>query len=155
MLSNLNMLQTHATPMKQTIFFDLSGVLLHDAGVIQEGLIFVRECIANNCTVGIISNLDAATFAKARAELPHLFTLFSEHHITLPHIAGSSKPSRAIYEHAMQKMNVEPMHCFFIDDSKVNVIAAQEYGMTAVHHSDWKNTRDELILCGLKLKELK
>lgn len=138
--------------MKQTVLFDLSGVLLSDAEVIEEGLAFVRECISNNCTIGIISNLDAATFAKAQTEIPHLFNLFSEHHIILPHIAGSSKPSRAIYEHALEKMNVDRIDCFFVDDSKVNVIAAQEYGIMAVHHTDWKNTRKELILCGLKLK---
>jgi FMN phosphatase YigB (HAD superfamily) len=139
--------------MKQTVLFDLSGVLLFDAQVIQEGLAFVRECIANNLNVGIISNLNSVTFDIVREQMPHLFILFPEQHITLPHIAGSAKPSRAIYEHAMQKMNVEPTHCFFIDDSKVNVIAAQEYGMTAVHHGDWKTTRKELILCGLRLKE--
>lgn len=138
--------------MKQTVIFDLSGVLLFDTQVIKEGLAFVRECQANNCTIGIISNLDAAAFEIVREQMPQLFTLFPEHHITLPHMVGVGKPSRAIYEHAMQKMNVEPMHCFFIDDSKVNVIAAQEYGIMAVHHIDWKNTRNELILCGLKLK---
>ena len=54
----------------------------------------------------------------------------------------------------MQKMNVDPAHCFFIDDSKINVIAAQEYGITAVHHSDWKTTKQELIIYGLKLKDV-
>lgn len=139
--------------MKQIVLFDLSGVLLYDAQVIEEGLAFVRECLANNHAIGIISNLDPVTFGIVREQLPHLFTLFPEHHITVPHMVGVGKPSRAIYEHAMQKMKVEPMHCFFIDDSKANVIAAQEYGMTAVHHVDWKNTRDQLILCGLNLKK--
>jgi FMN phosphatase YigB (HAD superfamily) len=138
--------------MKQTVLFDLSGVLLFDAQVIEEGLAFVRECLANNLAIGIISNLDSVTLSIVREKMPHLFTLFPEHHITLPHMAGVAKPSREIYEHALQKMNVEPMHCFFIDDSKVNVIAAQEYGMTAVHHTDWKATREELIICGLKLR---
>jgi FMN phosphatase YigB (HAD superfamily) len=138
--------------MKQTVFFDLSGVLLQDAQVIEQGLAFVKECIENNLNIGIISNLGSDFFELASTQMPHLFTLFPEHHITLPHLAGATKPSREIYEHALQKMNVEPMHCFFIDDSKVNVIAAQEYGMTAVHHTDWKATREELIICGLKLR---
>jgi len=137
--------------MKQTVLFDLSGVLLFEAQVIEEGLAFVRECVESNLTIGIISNLDSVLFGIVREQMPQLFTLFPEHHITVPHMAGAAKPSREIYEHAMQKMNVQPAHCFFIDDSKVNVIAAQEYGMTAVHHSDWKATREELILCGLKL----
>lgn len=140
--------------MKQTILFDLSGVLLSDAQVIEEGLAFVRECLTNNHAIGIISNLDPVTLGIVREQMPHLFTLFPEHHITVPHMVGAAKPSRAIYEHAIQKMNVEPMHCFFIDDVKMNVIAAQEFGMTAVHHIDWKNTREELILCGLKLKDI-
>lgn len=139
--------------MKQTVLFDLSGVLLREAQVIEEGLAFVRECVENNLNIGIISNLDPVLFIIVREQMPHLFTLFPEHHITVPHMVGAAKPSRAIYEHALQKMKVDPTHCFFIDDSKVNVIAAQEYGITSVHHVDWKTTKEELKLCGLKLQE--
>lgn len=140
--------------MKQTVLFDLSGVLLLDAQVIEEGLAFVRECVENNLNIGIISNLDPISFDMLCEKIPHLFTLFPEHHITIPHMAGAAKPSRTIYEYAIQKMNVEPMHCFFIDDSKVNALAAQECGITSVHHIDWKTTKEELILCGLKLMDM-
>lgn len=139
--------------IKQTVFFDLSGVLIYEAQIVEQGLAFVCECVANNITIGIISNVDSALFDVVREQLPHLFTLFPEHHITLPHVAGAAKPSREIYEYAIKKMNVDPVHCFFIDDSKTNVIAAQEYGITSVHHVDWKTTKKELIVCGLKLKE--
>jgi FMN phosphatase YigB (HAD superfamily) len=138
--------------MKQTVFFDLSGVLLQDAQVIEQGLAFVKECIENNLNIGIISNWDPISFGIMRAQIPEFFNLFPEQNIIIPHLAGAAKPSREIYEHALQKMNADRAHCFFIDDSKVNVIAAQEYGMTAVHHTDWKATREELIICGLKLR---
>ena len=122
--------------------------------VIEEGLEFLRACKASGIEVGIISNWDPISFGILRAQIPEFFSLFPEHHITLPHIAGAAKPSRAIYEHALQKMNVDRAHCFFIDDSKVNVIAAQEYGIMSVHHTDWKTTKQELMLCGLKLKDM-
>jgi len=120
--------------------------------IIQEGVQFVEECKANGIEVGIISNWDPISFGILRAQIPHFFTLFPEHHIIIPHIAGAVKPSRAIYEYAIKTMNVDPVHCFFIDDSKSNVEGAQKYGITAVHHIDWKKTKEELIASGLRLR---
>ncbi|KAJ1897819.1 suppressor of deletion of TFIIS [Kickxella alabastrina] len=46
------------------------------------------------------------------------------------------KPAKITYERAMQEAGVsDPKICYFVDDSMVNVVAAQEMGWTAVHVS--------------------
>ena len=42
--------------------------------------------------------------------------------------------------------------CVFIDDSEANVVSARKFGMHAVHFTDAKTLRKELIGLGLPLK---
>lgn len=44
---------------------------------------------------------------------------------------GLAKPDHAIYRLVMERLSLSPEQCFFIDDIKVNVAAAQEVGWTA------------------------
>jgi HAD superfamily hydrolase (TIGR01509 family) len=120
--------------------------------IINEGLAFVQQCKASNIEVAIISNWDPISFAILRAQMPLLFDLFHADMIIIPHLVGAAKPSLAIYDYAIKKMNVDPAHCFFVDDSHANVEGAQRYGIKSVHHKNWDETKEELIKYGLKLK---
>jgi FMN phosphatase YigB (HAD superfamily) len=120
--------------------------------VIEEGVAFVNACKVRGIEIGIISNWDPASFAMMKRKLPELFSLFDESNIIIPQMAGSIKPSFEIYDYAVKKMNIDPAHCFFVDDSKANVEGAQKYGIKSVHHKNWKETKKELIRHGLKLK---
>ncbi len=46
------------------------------------------------------------------------------------------KPDPRIYEITFERMGVEAGECIFIDDIEVNITAARELGMTAVHFQD-------------------
>ena len=46
------------------------------------------------------------------------------------------KPDHAIYERIIEKYNLKPEECVFIDDSERNVIGARECGLYAVHAKD-------------------
>jgi putative hydrolase of the HAD superfamily len=47
---------------------------------------------------------------------------------------GMRKPDPAIYELTLERLgDIEPTECLFIDDNEVNVEAARELGMTAIH----------------------
>ena len=46
------------------------------------------------------------------------------------------KPDHAIYERIVEKYNLKPEECVFIDDSERNVIGARECGLYAVHAKD-------------------
>ncbi len=56
------------------------------------------------------------------------------------------KPDHAIYSRIIEKYNLVPEECVFIDDSEPNVIAARECGLNAV----WAKDKDHEIA----LKEL-
>ena len=53
------------------------------------------------------------------------------HDIIVSAEVGLAKPDPAIYHLVMQRLSVSPQQCFFIDDIRVNVAAAQEVGWTA------------------------
>jgi putative hydrolase of the HAD superfamily len=49
---------------------------------------------------------------------------------------GMRKPEPRIFRHAVELLGLSPQECVFIDDIEVNVVAAEEVGMTAVLHTD-------------------
>ncbi|MDX6643100.1 MAG: putative hydrolase of the superfamily [Solirubrobacteraceae bacterium] len=46
---------------------------------------------------------------------------------------GMRKPDREIYELTLERLGLRAEECLFVDDTDVNVDAARELGMTAVH----------------------
>ena len=54
---------------------------------------------------------------------------------------GVLKPDRRIYEILFHRYGLDPRECIFIDDTLVNVSAASELGMQAVHF----RTTDEFM----------
>ena len=48
--------------------------------------------------------------------------------------------------------NLAPESCVFIDDSEANVVSARKFGMHAIHFTDARTLRKELIGLGLPLK---
>jgi putative hydrolase of the HAD superfamily len=46
---------------------------------------------------------------------------------------GCRKPERRIYEIALERLGLPATSCLFVDDVEVNVEAARELGLTAVH----------------------
>jgi putative hydrolase of the HAD superfamily len=62
---------------------------------------------------------------------------------TYSHLAGVSKPSRAIYEIACRNLALEPASTLFIDDLLPNIETARALGFQT-HHYDWQR-HDELV----------
>jgi putative hydrolase of the HAD superfamily len=46
---------------------------------------------------------------------------------------GMRKPEREIYELTLERLGLRAEDCLFVDDTEVNVDAARELGMAAVH----------------------
>jgi len=62
--------------------------------------------------------------------------------------SGLAKPRSQIYELIIQKLNVKPEECLFIDDAEENLLPAQQLGMKTIHFIGQKNLEE-------KLRELK
>jgi putative hydrolase of the HAD superfamily len=60
-----------------------------------------------------------------------------------------SKPAKAIYQLSCARLEVSPEEAIFVDDLAVNVEAAREMGMVAIHHQDNERTiRESEVLLG-------
>ncbi|KAI1710626.1 haloacid dehalogenase-like hydrolase domain-containing protein [Ditylenchus destructor] len=69
--------------------------------------------------------------------------------------AGIRKPDPRFYQIAIDKLNLAPEECIFLDDVAVNCKAAEKVGMTAIHVApgDTSSAIDELeTLLSIKLK---
>lgn len=54
------------------------------------------------------------------------------------------KPECEIYERIIKKYNLNPKECVFVDDTKINVDAAIEYGLHGIHLKDIDTLEENL-----------
>jgi 2-haloacid dehalogenase len=62
------------------------------------------------------------------------------------------KPDPRLYRVFCERYGLAPESCVLIDDSEPNVISARKFGMTAIHFTEPKALRKDLIALGLPLK---
>jgi putative hydrolase of the HAD superfamily len=89
----------------------------------------IKALSAAGVRLGVISN-----FVWGGPELIHDLEL-AQHleSLTISARIGFQKPNRAIFEHALAQMRVDPAHAMHIGDSyKADVTGARQVGMTAV-----------------------
>jgi 2-haloacid dehalogenase len=73
--------------------------------------------------------------------------------IVVSGLEGLVKPDPRIFRVFCERYGVAPESCVFIDDNKVNVESAKTFGMKAIHFTEPKALRKELIALGLPLKK--
>lgn len=49
---------------------------------------------------------------------------------------GVRKPSRRIFQHAVERLGVSPKSCLFVDDLEINLGGAQRLGIGVFHHRE-------------------
>ena len=64
--------------------------------------------------------------------------------ITVSYEAGIVKPSSEIYLICAQRLGVDPTECLFIDDSVINIDAAQKLGMKTILYATYGMLPEEL-----------
>lgn len=65
---------------------------------------------------------------------------------------GMDKPNPAIYQIALDDMDVKPEETLFIDDLERNVIAAEELGIKSIHFKSYLKLKKDMKKLGIKLK---
>jgi FMN phosphatase YigB (HAD superfamily) len=113
----------------------------------KDALEFVKGCKAQDLRLLILSNWDPESFELLQKKYPEFFAHFDNEDIFIPATLGYSKPDPKAFDEIIKNRNLDLQKIIFIDDSATNVKAAQEYGLTAILHRDWDQTR-------LSLKEL-
>ena len=92
-----------------------------------------------------LTNWSAETFPLARRQYDFL-GWFDE--IIVSGEERVIKPDRKIYDALIRRTGLDPTTTVFIDDSRPNVIAAEELGFTAIAFRDSANLREELVRLG-------
>ena len=96
------------------------------------------ERLATKCSLALLSNTDPIHVAHFEATYPFV-RLFPARVYSCR--VGSSKPSPAIYHHALRAAAALPEETMFIDDMIDNVLAAASLGIHAFHFT----SADELL----------
>lgn len=94
-----------------------------------------------NVSVAVISNTNDAHVRWLDSHLPELIQFDL---VMMSNEVAILKPDAAIFELAMELLNVLPEQSIFIDDIADNVVAAQQLGIAGIVHHDWELTRPEL-----------
>jgi putative hydrolase of the HAD superfamily len=89
-------------------------------------------------TVGVISNTNAAHVAWLDEHVPELDELDL---VMMSNEIGMEKPDPAVFELALELLDVPAQQAFFVDDIAENVQTAQRLGMAGLVHTDWAVTR--------------
>jgi len=82
--------------------------------------------------LGLLSNTNAWDF-ECEIERCDVFSLFDT--VTVSFKVGAMKPDKRIYLDALNKLELSPHECVYIDDIKEYADAANDVGMNAIHYT--------------------
>lgn len=129
------------------VFLELSGCRLSFehfvliwTGHFQPNTPLIRLGAALSKKMGVyfLSNTDPL-------HIPPLFDKFPQvmfyHGLALSWELGALKPDHRYYRLAMDKLDLDPAECLFLDDRPENVAAAEEFGIRAIQHRNNSETR--------------
>jgi 2-haloacid dehalogenase len=102
-------------------------------GAINGNVSLLREFRAAGVPVHAITNFNQHKFRYAQTLFPFL-TEFEE--IVVSGDERLIKPDPSIYRVLLERRQLDPGQCVFIDDSAANIAAAQELGFKTVHFAE-------------------
>jgi putative hydrolase of the HAD superfamily len=109
----------------------------------KDSLEILRSLAEKNYNLYILSNFHKKAFAYVSNKYD-FFDYFDGKVISAD--IGMVKPDPEIYEHLLNKFNLEAGSTLFIDDSKKNIAAAIKKGIRVIHFKDAESLKDELKL---------
>ena len=102
---------------------------------------FIKESRRNIHKLAIVSNMTRDTLSFMRKHFEWL-ELFDE--LIFSCDIGNNKPERRIYIFCLNRIEVPPQECLFVDDSVENVHGAMESGMKVIHFKSFFQFWQEL-----------
>jgi putative hydrolase of the HAD superfamily len=105
---------------------------------------YMRELRGRGLRMALLTNNVREWEPHWRAKLPDIDEIFEV--IVDSAFVGMRKPDPAIYELTVERLGdgLRAEECAFLDDSDVNVQAAEALGMRAVHYHEAAQARAEL-----------
>ncbi len=101
-------------------------------------------------TLYLLTNFDKEGYANILRKYPEIFALF-ENIIVSAHIR-MLKPYKEIYAYVLNKYQITPHQCLFIDDQKENIDGAQALNIRSIHYSNLGNLMKHLKKYNIPIK---
>lgn len=125
----------------QVVIFDINGVILDMNGkLIPKCAMLLQKCAHAGHTIMILSNCGLSTIGLIFMQYYNdIFKYIKPEHILISEITNTIKPFDDAYKLACDIISNDPKHLgkeprvFFIDDTKINVTAAQKNGLYGLH----------------------
>lgn len=92
----------------------------------------------SDLAVAVISNTNDAHVRWLDEHIPELIQFEL---VMMSNEVAILKPDAAIFEMALELLNLLPEQCLFIDDIAENAQAAQQLGIAGIVHQDWAVTK--------------
>jgi 2-haloacid dehalogenase len=116
-------------------------------GPISGAEALLTELKANKTPLYAITNFSSEKFVEAQVRFPFLKTSFLD--IVVSAEERMLKPDVRIYQILIDRNDLAPERCLFIDDSLANVETARQLGMTAHHFKNAAGLERELAALNL------
>jgi glucose-1-phosphatase len=104
-------------------------------------MILMGQKLARNLKVYFLSNTNPL-------HIPVLYHIFPNllffHGQALSYELGAMKPDPAFFQRALEKLDLDPAECLYIDDQARNVAGAKEFGLRSIHHLDPEQTASNI-----------
>jgi len=118
-------------------------------GAIEEAVAVLEELDAARVPLYALTNWSRETFPIARRRFGFLQRFRG---IVVSGEERAAKPDPRIYRALVERYQLDPAACLFIDDSAPNVQAAREVGMAGVRFESAAQLRRELAALGLPVR---
>ncbi len=105
-------------------------------------MIDLAKNIEDKYRIFIFSNTDEIHFPYIWETFPSLH--FFGNNLMLSYELKAVKPELDSYKNALNKFNLNPEECVFIDDKSANIDVAEKLGMTGIVHESYKATKEKL-----------
>jgi putative hydrolase of the HAD superfamily len=109
---------------------------------------WLRQIHAAGFQTAILSNMPTDMADHVRKTFPWIAEF--DHHIFSAEVRAI-KPDRAIYEHTIKVLGVEPQETIFIDDREENLTEARTIGIRAIRYQGVDRLRQDLQTLGFPI----
>ena len=124
----------------KAVVFDYGGVIFKSMHWHKDMFVLAKDLRANGYKTAILSNM-----ITPLAWLTHKFpttSYFSP--VVISADVGHSKPRPEIYNILLDRINLKPEQCLFIDDRPENIATARQLGIQVMQVKSPKTTVQEL-----------
>jgi 2-haloacid dehalogenase len=129
----------------KTAWLDMVGGPINDSIKILKSLYF------DNYQLYALTNFAAETFFTHIRHNKRYAFLNCFRDIVVSGVEHVIKPELEIYKILLERNKLDPENCIFIDDTQINLLPAQNLGMTTIKFISPEQLKDQLELLGISV----